>query len=158
MNPFGPTLRFQMIAQDRLGAPLRQAALKLVCAAGVGKRDGRDLLKTGADELNAPDMHARAQERLDQAGPLDAFQNRGLQGGPARLVMRRCPELDDPGHDAMTHELAGREQARRAGSDDQDARGGCRFDRFTGFQGAVLLEIRAMDTSGMLSRIHLPPT
>ena len=79
-------------------------------------------------------VHAGAKERLDQAGPLEAFQNGGLQGGPPRLVMRCLSAFDDPRHDAMTNELAGREQAGRAGSNDQDARGGCGVASFTGIQ------------------------
>jgi hypothetical protein len=136
-------LRFQVLAQDRLGAPLGQAALKAIFAAVVGERAGCDFMKPRPDELNVFDMHACAQEWLDQACPVDALQDRRLQRGPARLVMRGRPELDDPRHDAVTDELAGREQPGWARPDDQHGRGGRGLKQFTGIQSAVLLTIDA---------------
>ena len=108
-----------MLAQDRLGAPLRQAALKLIFAAGIGEISRRDLPQAGTQELNAPDAHARAKERLDQAGPVENLQHRRLKSGPASLVMRREPALDDARPDAMAKKLAGREQSGRPGPDHE---------------------------------------
>jgi hypothetical protein len=58
-------------------------------------------------------------------------------------VMRGRPELDDPRHDAVTDELAGREQPGWARPDDQHGRGGRGLKQFTGIQSAVLLTIDA---------------
>ena len=115
----------QMFAQDRLGLPLRQAALKLIFAPDISEFHRRDLLQARAQQLNLPDAHARAKERLDQTGPVDNLEHGRLQGGPARLVMRREPALDDARLDAMANKLAGREQSGRAAPHDQDGRFGC---------------------------------
>ena len=77
----------QMLAQDCLGAPLRKAALEAVGAAGLGEVVARDLPQAGAQELDAPDAHARAKERLDQAGPVEI--------SPARPAGERSRELRD---------------------------------------------------------------
>ena len=110
----------QALAQDRLGAPLRQAALERVGAAGLGEIVVHDLAQAGPQELDALDAHADAQERLDQAGPLEARQHRGLESGPARFVVRCCPAFDDARLDAVAKELAGSEQSGRSGAHDQD--------------------------------------
>jgi hypothetical protein len=99
-------------------------------------------------------MHAVAKERLDQACSLDAFENSRLQRGPTRLVMRCLSAFDDSRHDAMTHELASREQPGRAGPHDQDGRDG--FTCFTGIQIALLLTIGAR--ARMLSHACPSPT
>jgi hypothetical protein len=112
----------EMLAQDCFGAPLRQAALKLILAADTREIRGRDLLQTRTEQLKLPDAHARVQEWLDHAGPVEDLEHRGLQGGAARFVMRREPALHDARLDAMAKKLAGREQAGRAASDDQDGR------------------------------------
>src|SRR5262249_56532067 len=83
-------------------------------------------LQPRAEQLNVPDMHAGAQERLDQTAPVDDLEHAGLQRGPARLVMRREAALDDARLDAVAKELARREQSGRTGPDDQDGRLGCR--------------------------------
>ena len=100
---------FQMFAQDCLGAPLRQAALKFVFAPDIREFRGRDLLQTRAEQLNFPDAHARAKERLDQAAPVNNLQHCGLQRGPASLAVRRQSALDDARLDPMPQEFAGRE-------------------------------------------------
>jgi hypothetical protein len=77
--------------------------------------------------LNVPDAHARAKERFDQAAPVNNLQHRRLQNGPAGLSMRREPALHDARLDAMAEKFAGREQASRTASDDQDGR--CGWER-----------------------------
>ena len=102
-----------MFAQDCLGAPLRKAALKFVFAAKISEVGGHDLPQTRTQELNVPDTHARAKERLDQAAPVNNLQHRRLQSGPASLAMRREPALHDARLDAMAKKFGGREQAGR---------------------------------------------
>src|SRR5262249_4793226 len=96
----------QMLAQNFLCAPLRQAALKLIFATNPRETRAHDLLQTGAEELNVPDVHAGAQERLDQTAPVDDLEHAGLQRSPARLVMRRKEALDDARLDAVAKKLA----------------------------------------------------
>ena len=71
----------QMIAQDHLGAPLGQTALKLISAAGAGELLGGDLPLARTQELNATDAHAGVEERLDQAAPFEHLQHRWLKRG-----------------------------------------------------------------------------
>ena len=108
------------------------------------KLRGRDLPQARAEQLNLPDAHARAEERLDQAGAVDNLEHGRLQRGPARLVMRREPALDDARLDAMANKLAGREQSGRAAPHDQDSRCGC----------TILTRIRQPDTSVDASFVH----
>ena len=112
----------QVIAQDLLGAPLRLAALKFIAAVKTAKVRARDLTHARAEDLNVPDVHAGADERLNQAGPVEDVEHARLERGPARLVMRLKSLLDDAGLDAMAHQFAGREQSRRTASDNQDRR------------------------------------
>src|SRR5260370_34208632 len=91
-----------MFAQDCLGAPLRQAALKFILAPDTSEFRGCDFLQTRAEQLNLLDAHARAKKRLDQAAPLDDLQCRRLQCGPASLVVRRESALHHAGPHAMT--------------------------------------------------------
>jgi hypothetical protein len=58
-----------------------------------------------------PDVHPRAKERFDQAGPFKHFQHRRLENGPASLIMWREPPLNDARPDTMTKKFAGREQS-----------------------------------------------
>ena len=101
---------------------MRKAALEAVGAAGLAEVVARDLAQARTQELDAPDAHADAKERFDQAGPLELRQHGRLESGPARFVMRREPALDDARPDAMAQQLAGREQSGRPGADDQDGR------------------------------------
>ena len=100
---------FQMLAQDCLGAPLRQATLKFILAPDIGEFRGRDFLQTRAEHLNLPDARARAKKRLDQAAAIDDLQCRWLQCGPASLMVRREFALHDARPNAMTKKFTGRE-------------------------------------------------
>jgi hypothetical protein len=91
----------QMLAQNRLGAPLRLAALKIIARTSIGKILAPDFLQTGAEELKAPDVHAGAKKRLSQAGSIEHLHHRWLEKGATRLAMRRQPSLDDARLDAM---------------------------------------------------------
>jgi hypothetical protein len=79
----------QMFAQDCLGAPLRQAALKFILAPNTGEFRSSDFLQARAQQLNLSYAYTRVEKRLDQASPIDDFQYCRLQCGPAGLVMRR---------------------------------------------------------------------
>jgi hypothetical protein len=114
----------QVLAQDRLGPPLRQAALEFIVAADIGEFRPRDLLQAGAEDLNLPDAHARAKKRLDQAAAVKNLQHRRLDRGPASLAMRGQPALHDARLDAMAKQLGRREQSGRTAPHDQDGRGG----------------------------------
>ena len=69
-------------------------------------------------------MDARLQKSVDDAAAVENLQDRRLDGGPARLMVRRRPALDDSRPHAVAEKLAGGEQARRAGPHDQDFRRG----------------------------------
>jgi len=88
---------------------LRLAALKLIAAPKTAKARGRDLTHAWAQDLNVPDMHAGADERLNQAGPVEDVEDARLERGPARLVMPLKSLLNDAGLDAMAHQFVGRE-------------------------------------------------
>ena len=92
----------EMIAQDHLGAPLRQTALKLIAAAGAAELLGDDLPLARTQELNATDAHAGVEERLDQAAAFEHLQHRWLKRGTPSLVMWLDPAFDDTWPDAMT--------------------------------------------------------
>ena len=102
------------------GPPLRLAALELVPAADAAEIRARDLPHARPHELAVLDVHAGAEERLDQASAFDDVEHRRLEGGPARLMMRREPLLDDARLDAVARQFAGGEKSRRAASHDQD--------------------------------------
>jgi hypothetical protein len=91
----------QMLAQNRIGAPLRLAALKIIVTTGISKILAPDFLQTGTEELKAPDMHAGAKKRLGQAASIEHLHYRRLEKGATRLVMRLGPSLDDARLDAM---------------------------------------------------------
>ncbi len=114
----------QMIAHDRLGAPLGQTALKLISAAGAGELLGGDLPLARTQELDATDAHAGVEERLDQAAPFEHLEHRWLKRSTPSLVMWFDPAFDHTWPDAMTHEFAGREQSGRTRADDQHRRRG----------------------------------
>src|ERR1700728_4555369 len=99
--------RRQMIAQDLLGPPLRLAALELVPAADSAEIRVHDRPHARAHELTVLDVHPALEERFDQARPVDDIEHRRLEGGPARLTMRRESLFDDARHDAVALELAG---------------------------------------------------
>jgi hypothetical protein len=115
----------QMFAQNRFGAPLRQAALKFILGPDTRELGRRDFLQTRSEQLNLPDVHAGAKKRLDQAGPLDDLQRRRLYCGLASLVMRPEPTLHDARLDAMTNKFAGCEQSGWTAPHDQDGGSGC---------------------------------
>ena len=81
--------RRQMIAQDLLGLPLRLAALELVPAANSAEVRAHDLPHARTHEFTVLDVHAGAEERLDQPGPVDDVEHRRLERGAPGLVMRR---------------------------------------------------------------------
>jgi hypothetical protein len=112
----------QVVAQDCLGAPLRQAALILVGRAGISELLARDLPQAGTQKLDLSDAHARAKERIGQAGALEHFQCCGLQGGPARLAMRPQSPFHNAWPDTMTNQFASREQSGRPGPDHEGFR------------------------------------
>ena len=91
----------QMLAQNRLGAPLRLAALKIIATTGISKILAPDFPQTGTEELKALDVHAGAKKTLSHAGSIEHLHYRWLQKGAARLAMRREPSLDDAWPDAM---------------------------------------------------------
>ena len=113
-----------MFAQDCFGPPLRKAALKLILAAVSAKFASRSPANLDL-RVECADAHARAKKRFDQAGPVNNFQRRRLESGPASLAMRRKPAFHDARLDAMAKKFAGREQSRRTGPHDQDGRRGC---------------------------------
>jgi hypothetical protein len=84
-----------MLAQNRLGAPLRLAALKIIATTGISEILAPDFLQTGTEELKAPDVHAGAKKRLSQTGSIEHLHYRWLEKGAARLAMRLEPSLDD---------------------------------------------------------------
>jgi len=90
-----------MLAQNRLGAPLRLAALKIIATTGISKILAPDFLQTGTEELKVPDVHAGAKKRLSQAGSIEHLHYRWLEKGATRLVMRLGPSPDDARLDAM---------------------------------------------------------
>jgi len=90
-----------MLAQNRLGAPLRLAALKIKATTGISKILAPDFLQTGTEELKAPDVHAGAKKRLSQAGSIEHFHYRWLEKGATRLAMGREPSLNYARLDAM---------------------------------------------------------
>ena len=109
-----------MVAQRRLGEPLRLAALKFVFAAEaleLGKSKAR---LPGPQNLDLPNAHAVGEKGLDHAGLVEEFKHRRLERGPARLVVGGGASLDDPRLHAMADEFACREQARRPRPDDED--------------------------------------
>src|SRR5215469_2119839 len=110
-----------MLAQNRLGAPLRLATLKIKATTGISKILAPDFLQTGTEELKAPDVYAGAKKRLSQAGSIEHLHYRWLEKGATRLAMRREPSLDDARLDAMPEKFARREQSARSGTDDQNA-------------------------------------
>ena len=79
-----------------------------------------------AEKLDLFDAHAVGEKRLDHPASIQRFQHRGLKCGPARLVVRRRPLLDDPRPHAVTEELARGEKARGTRADDEDLRIGPR--------------------------------
>ena len=79
----------QMLAQDCLGPPLRQAALKLVLAPDTSELRRRDLLQVRTQQLNLPDAHCCAKEGFNETGPVENLQHRRLKSGSASLAMRR---------------------------------------------------------------------
>jgi hypothetical protein len=85
----------QMFAQNYLGAPLRQAAPKIIATARISQVLARDFPQTGTQELKVPDAHASAKERLDQAAPVKHLQYRRLENGTTSLAMWREPALHD---------------------------------------------------------------
>src|SRR3984885_4702531 len=76
----------KVFAQDRFGAPLRQAALELVRAAGACEVDALEGTQALSQNVEAPDAHACAKERLDQASALKHLEHCWLDSGPARLT------------------------------------------------------------------------
>jgi hypothetical protein len=90
-----------MLAQNRLGAPLRLAALKIIATTGISKILAPDFLQTGTEESKAPDVHAGAQKRLSQAGSIEHLHYRRLEKRATRFAMRRKPSLDDARLDPM---------------------------------------------------------
>jgi hypothetical protein len=99
----------QMLPQNRLGAPLRLAALKIIATPGISKILAPNFLQTGTEELKVPDVHAGAQKRLSQVGSVEHLHYRWLEKGATRLAMRREPALDNARLDAMAKKLARRE-------------------------------------------------
>jgi hypothetical protein len=91
----------QMLAQNRLGAPLRLAALKIIATTGITKILAPDFLQTGTEELKPPDVHAGAKKRLSQVASIEHLHYRRLEKRATRLAMRREPLLDDARLDAM---------------------------------------------------------
>ena len=132
----GDAVPRQMIAEDLLSPPLRLAALKFVAAAEAGEVRTYDWAHARAKELAVLDVHAAANERLDQVGPVDDVEHRRLERGSARLVVRRKPSLNDARFDAVTHQFAGREQSGRTASDDQEGRLSEGFSHFEGNRAA----------------------
>ena len=114
-----------MIAQDLLGLPLRLAALELVPAANSAEVRAHDLPHARTHEFTVLDVHAGAEERLDQPGPVDDVEHRRLERGASGLVMRRKSALDNARLDAMARQFAGGEKSGRASADYQNGlRGG----------------------------------
>src|SRR5262249_18474994 len=109
-----------MFAQNCLGAPLRQAAQKIVATADIGEAFADDFPQTGPQELMVPDARASAQKRLDQAASLKHLQYRRLEAGAASLAMRSKPAINDARPDAMAKKFTRCEQSTRSGTDDQN--------------------------------------
>ena len=93
--------------------------------------------------MNAPDAHARAKKRFDQAAPVKNFQHRRLESGPASLAMRREPALYDARLDTMAKKFAGREQSARPSPHDQDDRCGCGRVALRGMQQPEISSVDA---------------
>jgi hypothetical protein len=108
----------QTFAQNGLGSPLRQAALKFILAPNTTEFRGHDFLQTWAEQLDLPDVHSGVKKRLDQASPVDDLEHCRLQCGPAGLVMRLESALYHARPDAMTKKFTGREQSGWAASHD----------------------------------------
>ena len=112
----------QMIPQDLFGPPLGLAALELIPVAKAAEVRAHDLPHARPEDFCVLDVHPGADERLDQARPVDDVEHRRLERGSACLVMRRKPLLDDARLDAVANQLAGRKQSGRTAPDDQDGR------------------------------------
>jgi hypothetical protein len=110
-----------VLAQDRLGAPLRQAALKFILAANAGELGRRDRLQIRAEQAHLPYGYTGAEKRFDQACPVDDIQRCRLQCSPSRLVVWLEPTFDHAWPHAMTQQLARGKQAGRTCSYDHDS-------------------------------------
>src|SRR5271156_2680373 len=145
---------FQMFAQDCLGAPLWQAALKFVLAPDIGEFCGRDFPQTRTEHLHLPDVHAGAKKRLDQSTPLDNLQYRRLQSGAASLVMRRESALHDARFDAVPEKFASRQQSGWAAPHEQDARSRGDLNVLVGSQRHDLSFVKGLSFAGNHRRSH----
>src|SRR6188472_1462040 len=109
-----------MVAQRRLGKPLGLAALEFVFAAKAGQLSEADARLSRPQKLDLFDADALSKKRLDHARLIEQFEHRGLERGPARLVMGRKPLLDDPRLHPVAAKLARGEKARWTGANDED--------------------------------------
>ena len=110
----------QVLGEDCLGLPLRQAALVLVRAADAAESAGGERNEAARVEACAAHADGSFEERREHARAREKLEPGGLNGGRAGLTVRREPASDDARHDAVAGKLAGSQEASRAPSDDKD--------------------------------------
>ena len=113
----------QSAREDLLGPPLRQAALESPRAPGPGARPGEPGLgrglQLGVEQPCVMHVDRGSQDLVDEAGLGEDLECSWLERGRSRLPRRRWLALDHARQHAVPGQLDGREQAGRAGADDE---------------------------------------
>jgi len=91
----------QVLGEDYLGLPLRQAALVLVHAANATQRAGGERDKAGRVKTCAAHAVGSLEKRREHARAREKLEPGGLNGGRAGLMVRQEPAFDDARHDAI---------------------------------------------------------
>src|SRR5262249_58918428 len=84
----------QVLLEDCLSLPLRQAALVLVSAADAAERAGGERDEAGRVDTCAAHTDGAFEERREHARPREALEPGGLNGGRAGLTVRHGRAFD----------------------------------------------------------------
>jgi hypothetical protein len=106
--------------EDPLSLILREAALELTAAVDAIEGHGAKLGHVRAVQSGAPDVLGSFQELRQQADRIQNLESAWLNRRGARLPVRFHFPLDDPYAHSVASELAGSEQSRGTGADNQN--------------------------------------